>query len=125
MAEIDPSEPWKLISKPIMLTKPEYSWELVNNRVNEGAAVLKTDKKVYVFFSASGTGSEYCVGRMEADINSDLMNINSWKKLSSPVLQTADLSGQSGLLCKRRKGKSSYCLSRPSLITLGSEVRHL
>jgi len=96
MAEIDPSEPWKLISKPIMLTKPEYSWELVNNRVNEGAAVLKTDKKVYVFFSASGTGSEYCVGRMEADINSDLMNINSWKKLSSPVLQTADLSGQSG-----------------------------
>ena len=24
------------------------------------------------------------------------MNINSWKKLSSPVLQTADLSGQSG-----------------------------
>lgn len=96
MAEIDPSEPWKLISKPIMLTKPEYSWELVNNRVNEGAAVLKTDKKVYVFFSASGTGSEYCVGRMEADINSDLMNINSWKKLNSPVLQTADLSGQSG-----------------------------
>ncbi|MBQ6170313.1 MAG: family 43 glycosylhydrolase [Ruminococcus sp.] len=96
MAEIDPSEPWKLISKPIMLTKPEFSWELVNNRVNEGAAVLKTDKKVYVFFSASGTGSEYCVGRMEADINSDLMNINSWKKLSSPVLQTADLSGQSG-----------------------------
>lgn len=96
MAEIDPSEPWKLISKPIMLTKPEYSWELVNNRVNEGAAVLKTDKKVYVFFSASGTGSEYCVGRMEADINSDLMNINSWKKLNSPVLQTADLNGQSG-----------------------------
>jgi GH43 family beta-xylosidase len=96
MAEIDPSEPWKLISKPIMLTKPEYNWELVNNRVNEGAAVLKTDNKVYVFFSASGTGSEYCVGRMEADINADLMNINSWKKLSYPVLQTADLSGQSG-----------------------------
>lgn len=96
MAEINPSEPWKLISKPIMLTKPEYNWELVNNRVNEGAAVLKTDNKVYVFFSASGTGSEYCVGRMEADINADLMNINSWKKLSYPVLQTADLSGQSG-----------------------------
>jgi GH43 family beta-xylosidase len=96
MAEIDPSQPWKLINKPIMLTKPEYNWEKVNNRVNEGAAVLKTDKKVYVFFSASGTGSEYCVGRLEADINSDLMNINSWKKLSSPVLQTSDLKDQSG-----------------------------
>ncbi len=96
MAEIDPSQPWKLTSKPIMLTKPEYNWEKVNNRVNEGAAVLKTDKKVYVFFSASGTGSEYCVGRLEADINSDLMDTSSWKKLSSPVLQTSDLKDQSG-----------------------------
>ena len=96
MAEIDPAEPWKLISKPILLTKPEYNWELVNNRVNEGAAVLKTDKKVYVFFSASGTGSEYCVGRLEADINSDLMNANSWKKLTSPVLSSADVKGCAG-----------------------------
>ena len=96
MAEIDPAKPWQLISKPIMLTKPEYNWELVNNRVNEGAAVLKTGKKVYVFFSASGTGSEYCVGRMEADINSDLMDIKNWKKLSSPVLSTADVKGCAG-----------------------------
>lgn len=96
MAEIDPSQPWKLISKPIMLTKPEYNWEKVNNRVNEGAAVLKTDKKIYVFFSASGTGSEYCVGRLQADINSNLMDISSWTKLKEPVLQTADLKDQSG-----------------------------
>ncbi|WP_303835364.1 family 43 glycosylhydrolase [Ruminococcus flavefaciens] len=96
MAEIDPSQPWKLTSKPILLTKPEYKWELVNNRVNEGAAVLKTGKKVYVFFSASGTGSEYCVGRLEADINSDLMDTKSWKKLTEPVLSTADVKGKSG-----------------------------
>lgn len=96
MAEIDPKEPWKLISKPILLTKPEYNWEKVNNRVNEGAAVLKTDKKVYVFFSASGTGSEYCVGRLEADINADLMNEKSWKKLNYPVFSTADLDGPTG-----------------------------
>ena len=80
MAQIDPSAPNRLISKPILLTKPEFSWEKVNHNVNEGAAVLKTDSKIYVFFSASGTGSEYCVGRMEADINSDLMNISNWKK---------------------------------------------
>ncbi len=96
MAEINPAEPNRLISKPVMLTKPEYSWEKVNNRVNEGAAVLKTDSKIYVFFSASGTGSEYCVGRLEADINSDLMNLSNWKKISSPVLQTSDLNGPSG-----------------------------
>ena len=96
MAEINPSDPTKLISKPIMLSKPEYSWELVNEKVNEGPAVIKTDSKVYVFFSASGTGSEYCVGRLEADINSNLMDLSSWKKLSSPVLATSDLNGPSG-----------------------------
>ncbi len=96
MAEIDPSEPWKLISKPILLTKPEYDWELVNHRVNEGASVLKTNDKVYVYFSASGTGSEYCVGRMEADINSDLMDIKNWTKLDKPVLSSSDLNGESG-----------------------------
>lgn len=96
MAEIDPAQPWKLTSKPILLTKPEYKWELVNNRVNEGAAVLKTDKKVYVFFSASGTGSEYCVGRLEADINANLMDTKSWKKLTEPVLSSADVKGCEG-----------------------------
>lgn len=96
MAEISPDEPWKLISKPILLTKPEYDWELVNHRVNEGAAVLKTCGKVYVFFSASGTGSEYCVGRMEASADANLMDIKSWTKLKSPVLSSADVPGESG-----------------------------
>lgn len=96
MAQIDPSAPNRLISKPILLTKPEFSWEKVNHNVNEGAAVLKTDSKIYVFFSASGTGSEYCVGRMEADINSDLMNISNWKKITSPVMTTADVKDAAG-----------------------------
>jgi GH43 family beta-xylosidase len=96
MAEIDPSAPYRLISKPILLTKPEYNWEKVNNRVNEGPAVLQTNGKVYIFFSASGTGSEYCVGRLEADADSDLMNVSNWRKLSTPVLETRNLNGESG-----------------------------
>lgn len=96
MAEINPQEPWKLISKPILLTKPEYDWEKVRFSVNEGASVLKTDDKIYVFFSASGTGAEYCMGMMWADINSDLMDISNWTKLDKPVLETADLVGEAG-----------------------------
>ena len=96
MAEIDPREPNKLISKPILLTKPEYDWEKVRFRVNEGASVLKHGDKIFVFFSASGTGSEYCMGVIYADENSDLMDISSWTKVSFPVLQTSDLEGQSG-----------------------------
>lgn len=96
MAEINPLEPNQLISKPILLTKPEYDWEKVNFRVNEGASVLKTDDRVYVFFSASGTGAEYCMGMLYADNDSDLMDINSWTKVTEPVLQTSDLIGEAG-----------------------------
>ena len=96
MAEIDPREPNKLISKPILLTKPEYDWEKVTFRVNEGASILKYGDKIFVFFSASGTGSEYCMGVIYADEDSDLMDVSSWTKISFPVLQTSDLEGQSG-----------------------------
>lgn len=96
MAEIDPREPNKLISKPILLTKPEYDWEKVTFRVNEGASVLKHEDKIFVFFSASGTGSEYCMGVIYANKDSDLMDVNSWTKVSFPVLQTSELESQSG-----------------------------
>lgn len=96
ISEINPDEPWKLIRKPILLTKPEYDWEKIRHRVNEGAAVLKTEDKVFVFFSASGTGEEYCMGMLYMDAESDPMKEESWTKLTSPVLQTADLDGEAG-----------------------------
>lgn len=96
MAEIDPAEPNKLIGKPILLTKPEYDWEKVNHRVNEGASVLKYGDKIFVFFSASGTGSEYCMGVVYADESCNLTDESCWTKVSFPVLQTSDLQGESG-----------------------------
>lgn len=96
MAEIDPEKPNELLCKPILLTKPEYDWEKVNHRVNEGASVLKTKDRIYVFFSASGTGAEYCMGMLYADADSDLMKEESWTKVTEPVLQTKDLPGEAG-----------------------------
>lgn len=96
MAEINPDEPNVLISKPILLTKPEFDWEKVVFRVNEGASVLKTNEKIYVFFSASGTGAEYCMGMLYADTDADLMKAESWTKVTEPVLSTSDLVGESG-----------------------------
>ncbi len=96
MAEINPEKPWQLISKPILITKPEYDWEKVRFRVNEGASVLKTENKIYVFFSASGTGAEYCMGRLSADSNAELMDPLSWEKVTEPVLETKDLEGEAG-----------------------------
>lgn len=96
MATIDPEKPWQLTSKPILLTKPEFPWEIIRFRVNEGASVLKIENKIYVFFSASGTGAEYCMGVVYADKDSDLLDVNSWQKISHPVLQTEDLVNEAG-----------------------------
>lgn len=96
MAEINPDCPWKLTSKPILLSKPEYDWEKVRFPVNEGPMVLKGEDKIFVFFSASGTGEEYCMGYLWADNRDNLMDIASWNKTAQPVLSTDDLTGEAG-----------------------------
>lgn len=96
MATINPDEPWKLTSKAMLLTTPEYSWERINENVNEGPAVIKRNGKVFVYFSAAATGVEYCMGVLTADENSDLMDENSWIKTPYPVLTSDDVPGEYG-----------------------------
>ncbi len=96
IGEIDPKEPWILTSAATLITKPEFNWEKEVHQVNEGAAVLIRDGKVLVTFSASGTGSEYCIGLIWADEKSDMLSSSSWNKLGTPLLTTNDLVGESG-----------------------------
>lgn len=97
MQEINPSKPWEGISDTVVkLTAPEYGWERDCERVNEGAAILKHDDRIFCAFSASGTGPEYCIGLLYADADSDLMNENSWTKLPYPLLTSADVPGEYG-----------------------------
>lgn len=96
MGEINPSVPWKLITPPMLLTQPEYDWEKVRFPVNEGPSVLQHNGKVFVCYSASGTGPEYCVGLLEASADSDLLNPSSWKKHDKPLLSSEDVPGEYG-----------------------------
>lgn len=96
MGEVDKKEPWHLISLPMLLTKPEYDWEKVRFAVNEGPAVLVHDEKVYVCYSASGTGPEYCVGVLTADKKGDLLSPDSWTKQDKPVLTSEYLIEEYG-----------------------------
>ncbi len=96
MGEVNPEDPTQLLGEPIELAYPEYDWERIKHNVDEGPSVLKKNGKIYVVFSASGTGDEYCMGMLTADENADLMNIGSWKKSPYPVLQTKDLHQQYG-----------------------------
>lgn len=96
MSKINPEEPNRLICMPIMLTKPEFDWEIIRYRVNEGPSVLKSKDKIIVFFSASGTGEEYCMGMLWAYKDSDLTDVNSWHKSNQPILSTKDLVDEVG-----------------------------
>lgn len=96
MGEVDPEKPWALISMPMLLSQPQYDWEKIRFAVNEGPAVLKHNGKVYVCFSASGTGPEYCVGLMEAEETAALLQPSSWKKYDRPLLSSEDLIDEYG-----------------------------
>ena len=85
--------PWKLKTVQVLLTTPDYDWERVGFWVNEGPAVLKRNGRIYVTYSASETGVDYCMGMLTADENADLLDPLSWKKERYPVLRSDRESG--------------------------------
>ena len=96
IGEVDKKAPWKLISLPMLLTKPEFEWEKIRYAVNEGPSVLMHDDDIFVCFSASGTGPEYCVGALRAKCGNDLLNPCSWEKFEKPLLTSNDLIDEYG-----------------------------
>ena len=73
----------------VLLTTPDYDWERSGIWVNEGPSVIKRDGKVFVTYSASDTGINYCMGMLTADEDSDLLDPLSWKKERYPVLASS------------------------------------
>lgn len=84
---------YKLKTVQVLLTSPDYDWERQGFWVNEGPAVIKRDGKIFLTYSASETGINYCVGMLTADEDSDLLDPLSWKKERYPVLQTDEKRG--------------------------------
>ncbi|RVT46127.1 alpha-N-arabinofuranosidase [Rheinheimera sediminis] len=80
--------PDKISSAPVLLSKPEFDWEIRGFWVNEGPSVLIRHGKVFISYSASATDENYAMGLLWADENANLMNPQSWHKLKEPVLQS-------------------------------------
>ncbi|WP_062125525.1 glycoside hydrolase family 43 protein [Geofilum rubicundum] len=78
-------DPITLEGPEVVITEPEYEWEKHKYQVNEGAAVLKRNGKVFVSFSASATDANYAIGLLWAEIGDDLLDPASWNKLPEPV----------------------------------------
>lgn len=96
IAKIDPVEPWKLVSDPVLLTKPDYGWANNHVFVDEGPFALITDKKLFLTFASALVDSTYVVGMLTAEPGSELLDINSWTKINYPLLTSRSVPGEFG-----------------------------
>ncbi|MGN1175104.1 MAG: family 43 glycosylhydrolase [Roseburia sp.] len=80
--------PDQLKTVQVLLTTPDYDWERVGFWVNEGPGVIKRNGKIYLTYSASETGIDYCIGMLSAKEDADLLDPISWKKERYPVLRS-------------------------------------
>jgi GH43 family beta-xylosidase len=96
IARINPDEPWKLVSDPVLLTKPEYGWENNHTFVDEGPFALKTDQKLFLTFSGALVDAAYTVGLLTAEPGADLLNPKSWTKTNYPLLTSRSVRGEYG-----------------------------
>lgn len=87
--------PWT-IKNQVLLSAPEYDWEKSVFPVNEGAAVVKHNNKVYIAFSGNATDHTYAVGYLSADITADLLDPKSWYKTTEPVFVTSEETKEYG-----------------------------
>jgi GH43 family beta-xylosidase len=96
IAKVDPKEPWKLITDPALLSKPDYGWE--NNRtfVAEGPFALINEEKLFLTFSGAAIDATYVVGWLTAERGADLLDPDSWIKGNYPLLTSRSVPGEYG-----------------------------
>lgn len=98
LAEVDPENPWQLLTYPKLLSRPEFGWENIDGTDNnEGPFPIVTDDKIYLSYSGgNASGDTYVVGMITADVDSDLTDISSWHKSHIPYLASNFVKGQYG-----------------------------
>lgn len=80
----------------VLLTKPELPWETIGFEVNEGPSVIQVGDKIILTYSSSATDANYAMGMLVADINSDMLDRNSWIKWDKPIRKTDRIIGEYG-----------------------------
>jgi GH43 family beta-xylosidase len=90
------ANPWTITGEPVEISRPELDWETVRFAVNEGPYALIRNGKVFITYSAAGTGAEYCVGLLTADADADLLDASSWNKSPKPIFTTSRANGVYG-----------------------------
>lgn len=85
--------PYKLKTAQVLLSSPDYEWEREDFWVNEGPSILKRNGKIFLTYSASGTGACYSMGMLIANENDNLLDPSSWTKMNKPIVATDEEKG--------------------------------
>lgn len=96
IGEVNPVEPWKLISDSVLISSPNYGWDRYTSEVNEGPFTLKHNGKIFVTFSGSNIDETYCVGLLTAAAGTNLLCSASWEKTNYPILTSESVLGEYG-----------------------------
>ena len=98
IAEVEEKTPWRLISEPVLLSRPLFGWENVEGTINnEGPYAFQANGRVYLTYSGgSANGYTYVLGLLTAKVQDDLLNTDVWEKSSCPVLSYYSVEGEYG-----------------------------
>ena len=105
IATFCPTDPTRLTSDPVILTRPMPSWANVddNSPVDEGPFILRSPEgRIFMAISGSGTTETYAIALMEATPGTaenygipHLLDPANWRRGNFPVLATVH-TGQPG-----------------------------
>lgn len=96
LAEIDEKEPWKLLSDPVCIARPEYGWENNHTYVVEGPYALYKDGQLMVTYAAAAVDATYTVGLLKPRMGSDILDPANWQKSNYPLMSSNSAKGQYG-----------------------------
>ncbi len=88
IAKVDPADPTRIVGEAKPVISPSLSWEL---RLAEGSFAMERDGKIFLIYSSDGVSPRYVVGGVWADLDSDLMDIDSWHKYNTPLMKSVPM----------------------------------
>lgn len=96
IAKLNPQEPWRLATDPVVLSKPEYGWANNHTFVDEGPFALLRGDKLYLTFSSAAVDTSYVVGLLTIEKGKDLLDPDNWRKKNYPLLTSRSVEGEFG-----------------------------
>ncbi|MBE5929014.1 MAG: glycosyl hydrolase [Lachnospiraceae bacterium] len=96
IAKLNPECPYKLLTEPVVLSKPDYSWANNHTFVDEGPFALLQDDRLIITFSSAAVDTSYVVSRLVIEKGKDLLNRDNWNKCNYPILTSRSMPGEFG-----------------------------